>query len=260
MAFALIAVLWAIFGRIDVVATALGKIMPNDRTKVIQPMETAVVKAIHVRDGQAVQAGQVLIELDATTATADSERLGNEALTARLEALAPGPAGGAGNRASRRAGTAGRADAARPARRRSSASSTASTANTRPLSAIEAEIASREAELPLTQEQSSSKLEQTAPIARQRARGLQGPGEEELHLQARLSGNGADTHRTGSRIWRSPEESPEELARRIDEAAAAARHARRRDPPRSCWTALNEAEQKATGSEQELVKSDSAAA
>src|SRR5512139_3949957 len=87
MAFALITLLWAIFGQIDVVATAVGKIIPNDRTKVIQPMETAVVKAIHVRDGQAVQLGEVLIELDATGASADSERLRNEALTAQLEAL-----------------------------------------------------------------------------------------------------------------------------------------------------------------------------
>ncbi len=86
MAFALIAVLWATFGRIDVVATAIGKIIPNDRTKLIQPMETAVVKAIHVHDGQDVTSGQVLIELDATMTAADSERLRNEALTARLEA------------------------------------------------------------------------------------------------------------------------------------------------------------------------------
>ena len=86
MAFTLIALLWAFLGRIDVVATATGKIIPNDRTKIIQPMETAVVKAIHVRDGQTVKAGQILIELDATSAAADSGRLRNEALTARLEA------------------------------------------------------------------------------------------------------------------------------------------------------------------------------
>src|SRR3569623_994473 len=75
MAFALIALLWAIFGRIDVVATAVGKIIPNVCTKVIQSKETAVVKAIHVRDGQEVTPGQQLIELDATSAAADSDRL-----------------------------------------------------------------------------------------------------------------------------------------------------------------------------------------
>jgi len=87
MALALIACLWAVFGRIDIVATAAGKIIPNDRTKVIQPVETAVVKAIHIRDGQAVASGQALIELDATGAAADSERLRSEILTARYEVL-----------------------------------------------------------------------------------------------------------------------------------------------------------------------------
>ena len=36
MAFALIAVLWAVFGRIDVVATAQGKIVPNEGSKLVQ--------------------------------------------------------------------------------------------------------------------------------------------------------------------------------------------------------------------------------
>ncbi|HQZ58042.1 MAG TPA: biotin/lipoyl-binding protein, partial [Ottowia sp.] len=86
LCFALIALLWAIFGHMDVVATAHGKIVPNDRTKVIQPIETATVKVIKVSDGQAVKAGEVLIELDATTAAADSARLGNDLTTARLQA------------------------------------------------------------------------------------------------------------------------------------------------------------------------------
>ncbi len=85
--FTLVTVMWAVLGRVDVVATAVGKIIPNDRTKVVQPMETSVVKMIHVRDGERVKAGQVLVELDATTAAADSERLENELLTARFETL-----------------------------------------------------------------------------------------------------------------------------------------------------------------------------
>ena len=58
--FAVLAVLWASFGQIDVVATANGKVVPNDRSKTIQPFETATVKAIHVTDGQQVQAGDLL--------------------------------------------------------------------------------------------------------------------------------------------------------------------------------------------------------
>ena len=86
MAFALFAVLWSIFGRIDVVATAQGKIVPNEGSKLIQPIETAAVKAIHVVDGQAVTAGQVLVELDATMAVADSTRTANDLTTAKLMA------------------------------------------------------------------------------------------------------------------------------------------------------------------------------
>ncbi|QSB01417.1 HlyD family type I secretion periplasmic adaptor subunit [Methylomonas sp. EFPC1] len=86
ISFALLAVLWAGFGRIDIVATAQGKIVPNDRVKTIQPLETATVKAIHVNDGQAVKAGDVLIELDATAADADTASIANDLRTAQLTA------------------------------------------------------------------------------------------------------------------------------------------------------------------------------
>ncbi|MHC8405672.1 HlyD family type I secretion periplasmic adaptor subunit [Pseudomonas sp. TMB3-21] len=85
MAFAALTLLWACFGRIDVVATATGKIIPSGKTKVIQTSETAVVKAIHVRDGQSVKAGQVLLELDSTTADADVGRVRGDLLAARID-------------------------------------------------------------------------------------------------------------------------------------------------------------------------------
>jgi hemolysin D len=66
--------LWALLGKLDVVATAQGKIIPSDRTKVIQAMETALVKAIHVKDGQTVEANALLLELDPTVAQADQTR------------------------------------------------------------------------------------------------------------------------------------------------------------------------------------------
>src|SRR5574341_836021 len=77
---------WATFGRMDVVATARGKIVPSDRTKTIQPTETATVTAIRVQEGQAVRARQVLLELDATPATADVTRLQADWVTGRLQA------------------------------------------------------------------------------------------------------------------------------------------------------------------------------
>ncbi len=62
---------WAVFGQLDIVAVAPGRVVVSDRTKLIQPLERSVVRAIHVRDGQQVEAGQVLIELDPTAAQAD---------------------------------------------------------------------------------------------------------------------------------------------------------------------------------------------
>ncbi len=79
-------IVWASFGKIDIVAVAQGKIIPTGHTKVIQPLETGVIKAIHVRDGQAVKEGDLLIELDPTTTGADQDRLANELSAAQAEA------------------------------------------------------------------------------------------------------------------------------------------------------------------------------
>lgn len=84
MAFFLIALIWSIVGRIDIVATAQGKIIPSGRVKVIQPLEIGSVRAIHVSEGQRVKKGDVLIELDPTTSAADRDRLTSERNTARL--------------------------------------------------------------------------------------------------------------------------------------------------------------------------------
>jgi len=80
------AVLWATFGRIDIVATAQGKIIPSGYSKVIQPYEAGVIAAIHVQDGQVVRKGDVLIELDPTQNRADHDRASNEYRAARVEA------------------------------------------------------------------------------------------------------------------------------------------------------------------------------
>jgi len=83
-AFALIALIWAILGKVDIVASAVGKLVPSGRSKPIQAIETASVKHIAVREGDAVRAGDVLIELDATATTADTDRIENDMIAARL--------------------------------------------------------------------------------------------------------------------------------------------------------------------------------
>jgi hemolysin D len=69
------ALAWAAWGEIDIVATATGRVIASGRSKVVQPFETGVVRAIRVQDGQAVRAGDVLIELDPTVNAAERDHL-----------------------------------------------------------------------------------------------------------------------------------------------------------------------------------------
>lgn len=90
-----LAIIWASFGHIDIVAVAQGKIIPSNHSKTIQPFDRGVISAIYVREGQEVKKGDILIELDTTSTDADSSRYINEQLStaievARLEALIKG--------------------------------------------------------------------------------------------------------------------------------------------------------------------------
>ena len=80
-----VALAWATLGKVDIVATAEGKIVPSGRTKMIQPFETGVVRAIHVHDGQRVKAGETLIELDPTITTAEQDHLKGDLIAAQLD-------------------------------------------------------------------------------------------------------------------------------------------------------------------------------
>jgi hemolysin D len=83
---------WATVGEVDIHATAQGKIITAGKTKPVAPLESAMVAAIHVRDGDRVRAGDVLVELDRTDPVADAARYAREWLeqvvtAARLRAL-----------------------------------------------------------------------------------------------------------------------------------------------------------------------------
>jgi hemolysin D len=78
-----LAIAWSIFGEVDIVAVAPGRIIVSDRTKTIQPLEASVVKAVLVKDGDKVKTGQVLVELDPTMASADKASV-QEQLNAAL--------------------------------------------------------------------------------------------------------------------------------------------------------------------------------
>lgn len=75
---------WACIGKVDVVSSAEGKIIPSSRVKQIQPLTKGFVKAIHVKEGQFVNQGDALIELDRTITAADQARMQQELHNASL--------------------------------------------------------------------------------------------------------------------------------------------------------------------------------
>jgi HlyD family secretion protein len=76
--------LWAVFGRLDIVAVADGKLVPSSYLKIVQPAEQGIVKEILVREGEKVAEGQVLIRMDAAIAQADLKSLAADVQTRRL--------------------------------------------------------------------------------------------------------------------------------------------------------------------------------
>jgi len=80
-----VAIIWATFGHVDIIATASGKIVPTGRTKTIQPLETGIVSAIHVQDGDKVAAGQVLIELNRTVTQAERKHVATDLIASQLD-------------------------------------------------------------------------------------------------------------------------------------------------------------------------------
>ncbi len=77
----------AYFGRIDIIASAQGKFQPTGRVKVIEPVETGRVAAVHAATGALVKAGAVLVELDRSAAEADVRAASADLKSAEAESL-----------------------------------------------------------------------------------------------------------------------------------------------------------------------------
>ncbi|WP_017223226.1 HlyD family type I secretion periplasmic adaptor subunit [Moritella dasanensis] len=60
----LLTLFWSVIGRLDIHASAAGRLLVSSHSKVIQSIEPGEVVAINVRDGQQVKKGDVLIELN----------------------------------------------------------------------------------------------------------------------------------------------------------------------------------------------------
>jgi HlyD family secretion protein len=77
---------WALFAHLDIVASSEGKLVPLSFLKIVQPADAGIVDEILVREGQEVQAGQVLIRMDTKLAEADARTIDND-LQQKLLAL-----------------------------------------------------------------------------------------------------------------------------------------------------------------------------
>jgi hemolysin D len=76
---------WMSVSRIDVVAVADGRLIPRAQLKIVQPAEGGVLREILVKEGERVQAGQVLGRMDVRAAEADSAGLEGELSLRRLQ-------------------------------------------------------------------------------------------------------------------------------------------------------------------------------
>jgi hemolysin D len=70
--------LWAIFGRLNVIASAQGRLVPETYVKIVQPADSGIVKEILVKEGDSVKEGQVLMRMDMKLAEADTKIIGND--------------------------------------------------------------------------------------------------------------------------------------------------------------------------------------
>jgi HlyD family secretion protein len=66
-----IELIWAACAKLDIVAVAPGRLVPQTFVKIVQPAESGVLREILVKQGDRVSAGQVLARLDATLNAAD---------------------------------------------------------------------------------------------------------------------------------------------------------------------------------------------
>ena len=98
--FFVVALTWSIIGKVDIIASAPGIVIPVGKSKVVQPLEAGIVKSILVTDGDHVMAGQALIELDLTQAGSERDRIAGDLRQDRLDV-----AGLTGLRAALSAGT-----------------------------------------------------------------------------------------------------------------------------------------------------------
>lgn len=76
---------WALVGKLDEVAVAEGKLVPQSYVKIVQPAEGGIVQAILVKEGDRVEQGQVLMRMDANLSEADTRIVSGEVKQRQLQ-------------------------------------------------------------------------------------------------------------------------------------------------------------------------------
>ena len=76
---------WAFLGQLDIVTRADGKLVPQNRIKIVQPFEGGRIAKILVKDGDLVKAGQLLMLMDAQLSDADTQKLSTEIQATKLQ-------------------------------------------------------------------------------------------------------------------------------------------------------------------------------
>jgi hemolysin D len=84
-ALVLITLIWSTIGKVDIVASADGKLVPQTLVKVVQPAESGVIKELFVTEGQYVRAGQLLARLDTTLAKAERSGIVSDIAMQKLQ-------------------------------------------------------------------------------------------------------------------------------------------------------------------------------
>lgn len=57
-------ILWTCIGKVDIVVSARGKVIPDGSIKILQPLETGIIRKILIKEGDFVKKGQILAEID----------------------------------------------------------------------------------------------------------------------------------------------------------------------------------------------------
>jgi len=199
------ALLWAIVGRTDVVVVTQGIIQPLGRTLVIQPLEIARIQKIHVKDGQEVRKGDVLVELDPTESDAEKEKVQDQLIqsmldVARLRSLIENPTDPESTFTPPTVASAGLIETQRSLMRAQYIEQKAK------LSSIDATVRNNEAQRQTIQTE-VDKLMRTLPLIRQRAEAQMGlaerglaPRNQALQLEEQLVTAQQDLQASRSRL------------------------------------------------------------